>query len=80
MSQQPGTVYYKDGTSYVFLGLDTFFAVSDDAQRYYRADSCPVEAVKSSPSSDNRGKTSSQARSLISTACDVARAMSEMPR
>jgi hypothetical protein len=68
-------VYYAEGVSFVALGNNTFFAVSDDGQRRFIAQELPSRHSESSESSDNQGRTGGHARSIIATARQVAQAM-----
>lgn len=73
-------VYYKAGVSFVALGNNTYFSVSDDGQKRSIVKDLPCDCIRSRESADNNGLTGSHARSLIATARQVAQVMQELSK
>lgn len=70
-------LYYSGGVTYIELGNNLFFTVTDNAQRRGIASTLPKEVKETTVSADHEGRVSGQARSMIATACEVARAMKQ---
>lgn len=70
-------VYYGKGMSFVALGENVFYAISDDGQKRFVTDDLPPGCKESYAQADNLGNTSSSTRTTLEAVCTVAQAITD---